>query len=81
MKLSKLLIALVVIAVLASNGFQIYQNNQSKTKIDKLQTNVISLQKQVKSVDTSVSNVDNDIQTTDTDLKDFCGNFATFTCP
>jgi outer membrane murein-binding lipoprotein Lpp len=72
-KLSRLILALAIIALLAGNSYQIYQSNRVKVKIDKLQTNVTSLQKQVKAVNGNVSNTDSDVQT-------LCGNFTTFSC-
>jgi uncharacterized protein YlxW (UPF0749 family) len=61
-KLSKVLFVLAVLALLASNGFLVYQNNRTKTKVDKLQTEVTGLQKQVKGVDQNVLNTDSDVQ-------------------
>ena len=62
MKLSRILLVLAVIALLASSGFLVYQNIRVKSKVDKLQTNVTSLQKQVKIVNGNVSNTDSDVQ-------------------
>ena len=61
-KLPRLLLALAIIALLASNGFLVYQTSRNKSKIDKLQTNVTSLQKSVKSVNANVDNADSDVQ-------------------
>lgn len=72
MKLSRILLALVVIALLASNGFLVYQNNRNKSRIEKLQTNVTSLQKSVKSVNANVDNADSDIQSVGDHVTTIC---------
>ena len=76
MKLSKILLALAIVALLASNGYQIYQNNRVKTEDDKLQTTVTSLQKSIKATDKDVQNTDSDVQNTDGDVESVCKSLS-----
>lgn len=80
MRLSRILLALAVTALLASNGFLIYQNTRVKTKVDKLQTDVTSLETQVKAVNSNVTNTDRHVQDNGSAISSFCDNFTTFTC-
>jgi predicted negative regulator of RcsB-dependent stress response len=72
----KVLLALAVIVLLASNGYQIYQSNQVKAQVSSLQTseqaNVTSVQKSIKKTDKDVQHTDDDVNSTDGDVQTVC---------
>jgi hypothetical protein len=65
MKLSRILLVLAFVLLIASNGFSIYQNNKNKSKIDELQTTMIKTQK-------GLLIIDGDIQNTNTNVQYLC---------
>jgi|GEM_PF-6642338 hypothetical protein len=72
----KVLLAIAVIVLLVSNGYQIYQNNQVKIQVANLQvseqTNAASTQKVIKKTDKDVQHTDGDVNSTDDDVETVC---------